>query len=128
MSSNVTRIDEIVKFRNTVEIANHCSTIPAQRRLANLLLAGHITVRQFNQMQEQLNGIDDHISNLLSLIALARLDAMDELWENKSDDDDPEPHGARDPIGPRDLQPECPACGNSVPLDADCRCSGCGNG
>jgi hypothetical protein len=41
---------------------------------------------------------------------------------------DPEPHGARDPIGPSDMYPECPACGNSLPLDADCRCSGCGNG
>lgn len=37
-------------------------------------------------------------------------------------DDQPNPDGDRDYAGP------CPACGNSLPLDAECRCSGCGNG
>lgn len=41
---------------------------------------------------------------------------------------DPEPHGARDPIDPRDLQQTCQACGNPLLLDADFRCYECGNG
>lgn len=38
-----------------------------------------------------------------------------------------EPHGSRDTFVPHPL-PECPACGNSLRFDEECRCAGCGNG
>lgn len=41
--------------------------------------------------------------------------------------EDAEPHGSRDTFAPAPL-PECPACGNILRFDAECRCAGCGNG
>jgi hypothetical protein len=48
--------------------------------------------------------------------------------------EDCDPDGDRDYKGPNPITTpgaftvDCPACGNSLPLNADCRCSGCGNG
>jgi hypothetical protein len=48
--------------------------------------------------------------------------------------EDCDPDGDRDYKGPNPITTPgtftdaCPSCGNSLPLNADCRCSGCGNG
>jgi len=107
-----------------------------------------IIERQADLIQRQMEMIRTLMSDQRQMVQLVRTLSLDTVaqkndytapevvldrsavkWEDdNSENMDPEPHGSRDPIGPRDLMPECQACGNSVPLDADCRCSGCGNG
>jgi hypothetical protein len=59
-------------------------------------------------------------------------DDANQAFEDAIEDCDPD--GDRDYKGPNPITTpgaftvDCPACGNSLPLNADCRCSGCGNG
>jgi hypothetical protein len=74
-------------------------------------------------LQSEWNGVSDHLDLFIGAVARMHDKAIDDAWDDKvSRDMDPDPDGDRDYAGP------CPACGNSLPLNAECRCSGCGNG
>lgn len=89
------------------------------------------------QLRGALTTVNDQLLAAHQIIAKAQtmLDDMNHIkysreaqqaWEDEIEDCDPD--GDRDYRGPSDNNDPCPACGNSLPLNAECRCSGCGNG
>lgn len=78
---------------------------------------------------EMLDSALDEMAEAIDILQAHAPHPCDEHYaiRNTAAEIDHEPHGSRDTFVPHP-NPECPACGNSLPLDAECRCSGCGNG
>ena len=123
--SDITAI-RVVALRQLMLLAEgtrNLGTAAVQNRLHNEFADGNITADQLRRLQSEWNGVQDHLDLFMSALAAIRMEVIDDAHDDKvSRDMDPDPDGDRDYAGP------CPACGNSLPLDAECRCGGCGNG
>jgi len=136
MSANDRRISALRNLSLSAESVRNLAVMAIQREIHNIFADRLMTVSELNDLQSEWNGIEDHLDSFINTLVGIRDIARDDAFTDSLNlaatgcrhDFDPEPHGARNPIDPRDLAPECPACGNSLPLDAECRCSGCGNG
>ena len=117
------RIEALRTLKIAAESVRALSTLAVQRPIHNLRAAHLITINEMLVLQSEWNGVDAHLDLFISTIEAMHTASIDDAWADKvSRDMDPDPDGDRDYAGP------CPACGNSLPLNAECRCSGCGNG
>jgi hypothetical protein len=123
MTSTELRLEAIRTLKIAAESVRALGTLAVQRPIHNLRAAHIITIPEMLNLQAEWNGVSDHLDLFIGAVIRMHDEAIDDAWDDKvSRDMDPDPDGDRDYAGP------CPACGNSLPLNAECRCSGCGNG
>ena len=123
MTSTELRIEAIRTLKIAAESVRNLGSLAVQRPIHNLRAAHIITIREMLDLQSEWDGVSDHLDLFIGAVTRMHDEAIDDAWDDKvSRDMDPNPDGDRDYAGP------CPACGNSLPLNAECRCSGCGNG
>jgi hypothetical protein len=123
VTSTELRLEAIRTLKIAAESVRALGTLAVQRPIHNLRAAHIITIPEMLNLQAEWNGVSDHLDLFIGAVIRMHDEAIDDAWDDKvSRDMDPDPDGDRDYAGP------CPACGNSLPLNAECRCSGCGNG
>lgn len=129
MTSTELRLEALRTLKIAAESVRALSTLAVQRPIHNLRASHIITIREMLDLQAEWNGVSDHLDQFISTVERLHMAAIDDAWADKvSRDMDPDPDGDRDYAGPTDNNDPCPACGNSLHLNAECRCSGCGNG
>jgi hypothetical protein len=115
------RLDALRTLKIAAESVRALSTLAVDRPIHNLRASHIITIPEMLNLQSQWNGVADHLDLFIEEVERMHTAAID-VWSDKVSGINPDPDGDRDYAGP------CPACGNSLPLNAECRCSGCGNG
>jgi hypothetical protein len=123
VTSTELRLEALRTLKIAAESVRALSTLAVQRPIHNLRAAHIITINEMLVLQAEWNGVSDHLDQFISTVEAIHVASIDDAHDDKiSRDMDPDPDGDRDYAGP------CPACGNSLQLDAECRCGGCGNG
>ena len=110
-----TRIAAFSELKLLAEGVRNLGTAAVQRRIHDECAAQNITALDLHRLQSDWNGVQDYLELFINQLELLTHEANDDAWSDKiSRDTDPNLN-------------HCEACGNELSLNADCRCSSCGN-
>ena len=140
MSENA-RIATLTRLRTLAESVRNLAVVAVQHHIHNEFAAGHLTVTDLADLQQEWNGIEDHLDAFIDLATSKLTESIDSAHADRISldmtntptvtltsaditfDDQPDPDGDRDYPGPTG----CPTCHHDLELNADLRCSRCGS-
>lgn len=128
MSEN-TRIATLTLIKTLAESVRNLAVVAVQHRIHNEFAAGHLTVTDLADLQQEWNGIEDHLDAFIDLTAYKLDGAIDSAHADRVSLDMTNTPTVT--LTSNDItfdEPQaCSSCSHDLELNADLRCSRCGS-